>query len=55
LETTFERVAQARAYWLSESRERIWDIERGTLTQDSLFQHTMQALLGEGITGKPKH
>ena len=52
LEKAFADTAQARDYWLTESRERIWDIERGVIQTENLFQRTMQSLLGEGLTGK---
>lgn len=54
LENAFANTAQARTYWIVESQERIWDIERGPIQGDSLFQRTMHALLGEAITGKRK-
>ncbi len=54
LEQTLSNVAQARAYWMAETRERIWDIEQGATHQDGLFRRTMQALFGEGVTGKPR-
>jgi len=53
LENTLAATAQARAYWRAESRERTWEIERGALKQESLFQRTLQALFGEAIAGKP--
>ncbi len=52
LENTFAATAQARAYWMAESRTRTWEIERGALKQESLFQYTLQALFGEAIAGK---
>lgn len=54
LEQTLSNVAQARAYWMAESRERIWDIERGATNQDGLFRRTMQTLFGEGVAGKSR-
>ncbi len=54
LEQTLGNVAQARAYWMAESRERVWDIEQGSTNQDGLFRRTMQTLFGEGVTGKPR-
>jgi prephenate dehydrogenase len=53
LENTLAATAQARTYWIAESRERTWEIERGALKQESLFQRTLQTLFGEAITGKP--
>jgi prephenate dehydrogenase len=50
LETTLANVTQARAYWMAESRERVWEIEQGSPDQDNLFQRTLQALVGEGLT-----
>lgn len=52
LETTFANVAQAREYWLAETRARSWDITPGGLPTDTLFQRTMQTLLGEALVGK---
>ncbi|HQE93364.1 MAG TPA: prephenate dehydrogenase/arogenate dehydrogenase family protein [Anaerolineae bacterium] len=52
LENAFAATDQARAYWMAESHARTWEIERGALKQESLFQRTLQALLGETMTGK---
>ena len=52
LEATLVNVTQARTYWQTEARERTWDIERGAINEDSLFNRTLKALLGEGVTGK---
>ncbi len=54
LENTLAATAQARAYWMAESRERAWEIERGALQSDNLFQRTLQTLIGEGLTVKQK-
>jgi hypothetical protein len=54
LENAFANTAQARTYWIVEARERIWDIERGPIQGDSLFQRTLKSLLGEAVTGKGK-
>ena len=54
LENAFATTAQARTYWIVEARERIWDIERGPIQGDNLFQRTMQSLLGESLAGKRK-
>lgn len=54
LEQAFAATAQARTYWIVESRERIWDIERGPIQEDNLFQRTLQSLLGESLAGKRK-
>ncbi|HOU14755.1 MAG TPA: prephenate dehydrogenase/arogenate dehydrogenase family protein [Anaerolineae bacterium] len=54
LETTFAAAAQARTYWMAESRERAWEIERGALQSDNLFQRTLHTLFGEGLTPKQK-
>jgi prephenate dehydrogenase len=50
LEAAFAQVAEDRATWLAESRERAWEIEPRTLTQASLFQRTLKTLFGEGLT-----
>ena len=34
--------------------ERTWEIERSALQDDNLFQRTLQALFGEGLTAKRK-
>jgi len=52
LENTFATVAQARAYWMTESQNRTWDIERGSIAQESLFQRSLQILVGEAVMGK---
>jgi prephenate dehydrogenase len=52
LDTTFANVSQARSLWMTEARERAWDIERGAIAEDSLFDRTLKALLGEGMTRK---
>ncbi|HOT92413.1 MAG TPA: prephenate dehydrogenase [Anaerolineae bacterium] len=54
LENAFASVSQARSYWMAESRERTWEIERSALQDDNLFQRTLQALFGEGLTAKRK-
>ncbi|MBN2003635.1 MAG: prephenate dehydrogenase [Anaerolineae bacterium] len=54
LEQTLGNVSKARAYWMAESRERIWDIEQGSTHQDGLFRRTMQALVGEVVIRKPR-
>jgi len=53
LERAFASTAQARAYWMVESSERVWDIEQGSLSDDSLFRRTLHVLFGEGMAGKP--
>lgn len=54
LENALAAAAQARTYWMAESHERAWEIERGALQDENLFQRTLQTLLGEGLTAKRK-
>lgn len=54
LESNLANVSQAREYWIAESSARVWEIERGAINQDGLFQRTLQALLGEAPLRKPE-
>jgi prephenate dehydrogenase len=52
LESRLAATAEDRIRWIAESTSRSWQVDAQSIQKESLFERTLQALLGESFTGK---
>lgn len=52
LEAELTSALEGRARWMLESQARSWQLGQQTPEQGSLFERTLQVLLGEGVVGR---
>jgi prephenate dehydrogenase len=54
LESQLAATAEGRIHWITESTTRNWQDKAQSIQKASLFERTLQALLGESFSGKPE-
>jgi hypothetical protein len=54
LESAFAEALHGRVRWMVESASRAWQPTTESTGGESLFDRTIQALLGEGVTGRSR-